>query len=55
MVSFAYSCGALGGVLVEDPDEENTPFALSELPLWTCTKCPTPRRVIWQRHDLLRL
>mgnify|MGYP000090341729 CR=1 FL=1 len=32
MVSFAYSCGALGGVLVEDPDEENTPFALSELP-----------------------
>ena len=24
--------GALGGVLVEDPDEENTPFALSELP-----------------------
>ena len=40
----AYSCGALGGVLVEDPDEENTPFALSELPLWICTKCPTPRR-----------
>ena len=32
MVSFAYSCGALGGVLVEDPDEENTPFAPSELP-----------------------
>ena len=32
MVRFAYSCGALGGVLVEDPDEENTPFALSELP-----------------------
>ena len=32
MVSFSYSCGALGGVLVEDPDEENTPFALSELP-----------------------
>ena len=32
MVSFAYSCGALGGVLVEDPDEENTPFASSELP-----------------------
>ena len=32
MVSFAYSCGALGGVLVEDPDEENTPFALFELP-----------------------
>ena len=28
MVSFAYSCGALGGVLVEDPDEENTPFAM---------------------------
>ena len=24
--------GALGGILVEDPDEENTPFALSELP-----------------------
>ena len=42
MVSFAYSCGALGGVLVEDPDEENTPFALSELPLWICTKCPRP-------------
>lgn len=32
MVSFAYSCGALGGILVEDPDEENTPFAPSELP-----------------------
>ena len=32
MVSFSYSCGALGGVLVEDPDEENTPFAPSELP-----------------------
>ena len=32
MVSFAYSCGALGGVLVEDPDEENTPFVPSELP-----------------------
>ena len=32
MVSFAYSCGALGGVLVEEPDEENTPFAPSELP-----------------------
>ena len=32
MVSFTYSCGALGGVLVEDPDEENTPFAPSELP-----------------------
>ena len=32
MISFAYSCGALGGVLVEDPDEENTPFAPSELP-----------------------
>ena len=24
MVSFAYSCGALGGILLEDPDEENT-------------------------------
>ncbi len=31
MVSFAYSCGALGGVLVEDPDEENT-LRPSELP-----------------------
>ena len=24
MVSFSYSCGALGGILLEDPDEENT-------------------------------
>ena len=32
MVSFAYSCGALGGVLVEESVDENTPFALSDLP-----------------------
>ena len=24
MVSFSYTCGALGGILLEDPDEENT-------------------------------
>ena len=24
MISFTYSCGALGGILLEDPDEENT-------------------------------
>lgn len=47
MVSFAYSCGALGGVLVEDPDEEDTPSPLPNCPLWICTKCPTPRRAIW--------
>ena len=30
MVSFAYSCGALGGILLTDPEEENT-AALPEL------------------------
>lgn len=28
MISFAYSCGALGGILLTDPDEENGTFAL---------------------------
>ena len=30
MISFTYSCGALGGILLTDPEEENT-AALSEL------------------------
>ena len=32
MVSFAYSCGVQGGILVDDLDEENTAMNLSLLP-----------------------
>ena len=32
MVSFAYSCGVLGGILVDDPDEENAALSLSDMP-----------------------
>ena len=32
MVSFAYSCGALGGILVEDLDDDNAAIALSDMP-----------------------
>ena len=32
MVSFAYTCGALGGILVEDPDEDNSTMMLSDVP-----------------------
>ena len=32
MVSFAYSCGALGGILVDDLDEDNSAIALSDMP-----------------------
>lgn len=32
MVSFAYRCGALGGILVEDLDEDNSAMMLSDLP-----------------------
>lgn len=47
MVSFAYSCGALGGVLVEDPDEENTPFAPSELPAVDLHEMSNAPQAIW--------
>ena len=49
------AAAALGGVLVEDPDEENTPFAPSELPAVDLHEMSTPRRGIWAAHDLLRL
>ena len=32
MVSFSYSCGALGGILVADLDEENAVVAASDMP-----------------------
>ena len=32
MVSFAYSCGALGGILVEELDDDNAAMSLSDLP-----------------------
>ena len=32
MVSFSYPCGVLGGILVDDPDEENASATLSALP-----------------------
>ena len=32
MVSFSYSCGALGGILVADLDEENAALAASDMP-----------------------
>lgn len=32
MVSFSYSCGALGGILVTDLDEENAALAASDMP-----------------------
>ena len=32
MVSFSYSCGALGGILVDDLDEDNSAMALSDMP-----------------------
>lgn len=32
MVSFSYPCGVLGGILVDDPDEENAAITLSQMP-----------------------
>lgn len=32
MVSFSYSCGVQGGILVDDPDEENAAITLSQMP-----------------------
>lgn len=32
IVSFSYACGVLGGILVDDPDEENASMALSAMP-----------------------
>ena len=33
MVSFSYSCGVQGGILVDDPEEENAAVTLSQMPL----------------------
>ena len=32
MVSFSYSCGVQGGILVDDPEEENAAMTLSQMP-----------------------
>lgn len=32
MVSFSYSCGVQGGILVDDPEEENASVTLSQMP-----------------------
>ena len=32
MVSFSYSCGVQGGILVDDPEEENAAVTLSQMP-----------------------
>ena len=32
MVSFSYSCGVQGGILVDDPEEENAAATLSQMP-----------------------
>lgn len=32
MVSFSYSCGVQGGILVDDPEEENAAVPLSQMP-----------------------
>ena len=39
MVSFSYSCGALGGILLEDPDEENTAADLQLACLLYTSRC----------------
>ena len=44
LVSFAYSCGALWW---RTRTKRILPSPLPNCPLWICTKCPTPRRVIW--------
>ena len=56
MVSFSYSCGALGGILVADLDEENAVVAASDMPGIDLHELSNaPKGGSWHGHDLLCL
>ena len=55
MVSFATAAARWAAFWWRTRTKRILPSPLLNCPLWICTKCPTPHRVIWQRHDLLRL
>lgn len=52
MVSFSYSCGALGGILLENPDEENT---AADLQLARGSTADRAERHLWHRDAVLCL
>ena len=53
MISFTYSCGALGGILLTDPEEENT-AALPELDESQLQELAENKRVA-RRRSIMRL